>query len=214
MNPSLASLRVEYRRGRLRQEEAAADPMDTFAAWFAEAQSAGLYEPNAMTLATADAQGRPSARVVLLKGVDERGFSFFTNYASRKGRDLAANPWAALCFWWGPLERQVRVEGQVEKLSEAESDAYFQTRPFGSRLSAWVSPQSQVIPNRQVLEERLAQLEAEYAGQDPPRPAYWGGYRLIPSAFEFWQGGLYRLHDRLAYTRQPDGTWRLDRLAP
>src|SRR5690606_7399856 len=156
----------------------------------------GLYEPNAMTLATADAQGRPSARVVLLKGVDERGFSFFTNYASRKGRDLAASPWAALCSWWGPLERQVRVEGQVEKLSEAESDAYFQTRPFGSRLSAWVSPQSQVIPNRQVLEERLAQLEAEYAGQDPPRPAYWGGYRLIPSAFEFWQGGLYRLHDR------------------
>ncbi len=214
MNSSLAALRVEYRRGRLLETEADVDPMVTFAAWFAEAQESGLYEPNAMTLATADAAGRPSARVVLLKGVDARGFTFFTNYASRKGQELAANPWAALCFWWGPLERQVRVEGQVGQISAAESDDYFRSRPRGAQLGAWVSAQSQVIPNRQVLEQRLAQLEAEYAGQEPPRPPYWGGYRLLPSAFEFWQGGLHRLHDRLHYTRLPDATWRLERLSP
>lgn len=214
MDPQLASLRVEYRRGRLRKEQADADPFVTFAAWFAEAKDAGLVEANAMTLATADADGHPSARVVLLKEVDDRGFCFFTNYAGRKGRELAVNPWAALCFWWGPLERQVRIEGQVEKLSEAESDDYYHSRPRGARLGAWVSAQSQVIPNRQVLEDRLAQLEAEYADHDPPRPPYWGGYRLVPTAFEFWQGGLHRLHDRLHYTLQPDGSWRLERLSP
>lgn len=214
MNSSLASLRVEYRRGRLLEAEADADPMVTFAAWFAEAQEAGVYEPNAMTLATADAAGRPSARVVLLKGVDARGFTFFTNYASRKGQELAANPWAALCFWWGPLERQVRVEGPVEPISAAESDDYYRSRPRGARLGAWASAQSQVISGRQVLEQRLAQLEAEYAGQEPPRPPYWGGYRLLPSAIEFWQGGLNRLHDRLHYTRRADAAWRLERLSP
>ncbi len=214
MDPKLASLRVEYRRGRLSKTQAGDDPMATFAVWFAEAQEAGLYEPNAMTLATADAAGRPSARVVLLKGLDERGFCFFTNYASRKGHDLAVNPWAALCFWWGPLERQVRIEGQVEKLSAAESDAYFQSRPRGAQLGAWVSLQSQALPNRRILEERLAQLEAGTSGKEPARPHYWGGYRLVPCAFEFWQGGLHRLHDRLHYTRQTDGGWSLERLSP
>jgi pyridoxamine 5'-phosphate oxidase len=214
MNATLTALRVEYRRGQLLEAQADADPMVTFAAWMVEATEAGLHEPNAMTLATADAAGRPSARVVLLKGVDERGFCFYTNYTSRKGQELAANPWAALCFWWGRLERQVRVEGQVEQLSAAESDDYFHARPRGAQLGAWVSAQSQVIPNRQVLEERLAQLEAEYAGQEPPRPPYWGGYRLMPDVLEFWQGGLHRLHDRLRYTRQADGSWQLERLSP
>ena len=146
--------------------------------------------------------------------MDERGFCFFTNYESRKGQDLAANPWAALLFWWGPLERQVRIEGQVEKLSAEESEDYFNTRPKGSRLGAWVSPQSQVIENRQVLEERLAALEAEYADSEPPRPPFWGGYRLVPTEMEFWQGGPNRLHDRLRYVRKVEGGWRLERLAP
>jgi pyridoxamine 5'-phosphate oxidase len=184
-----------------------------FSTWFAEAKDAGLYEPNAMTLATADAAGRPTARIVLLKGLDARGFCFFTNYASRKGQELAANPQAALLFWWGLLERQIRIEGRVEKLSAAESDAYFQSRPRGAQLGAWASPQSQVIPDRQILEDRLAQLEAEYAHAEPPRPPHWGGYRLVPDALEFWQGGVHRLHDRLLYTRQAGG-WTLARLAP
>lgn len=214
MTEPIEPLRIEYRRGRLLEEQADSDPLTTFAAWFAEAKAAGVYEPNAMTLATADANGRPSARVVLLKGLDARGFCFYTNYASRKGRELAENPWAALVFWWGPLERQVRVEGQVEKLSAAESDAYFRSRPRGAQLGAWASPQSQVIAGRRVLEEQLQALEAQYAGQEPSRPSHWGGYRLVPTAIEFWQGGPNRLHDRLHYSRQEDGTWRLVRLAP
>jgi pyridoxamine 5'-phosphate oxidase len=173
-----------------------------------------LYEPNAMTLATVGADNRPSARIVLLRQVDERGFCFFTNYESRKGHELAANPWAALLFWWGRLERQVRIEGQVEQMSEAESDAYYQSRPTGSRLGAWASAQSEVIANRQVLEDKLAELEREYADREPPRPPFWGGYRLVPAMFEFWQGGPHRLHDRLRYLRQEDGLWRIERLAP
>ena len=220
---AIADLRLDYRRGRLLEQDAAADPLVTFAEWFAEAQRVGIREPNAMTLATVGADGRPSARVVLLKGLDARGFCFFTNYASRKGQELAVNPWAALVFWWGPLERQVRVEGRVEKLSEAESDEYYQSRPKGSRLGAWVSPQSQVIPNRQVLEQQLVDLAAQYAESEPPRPPHWGGYRIVPTALEFWQGGPNRLHDRLYYVRaehvhqldasSPEG-WRLERLAP
>jgi pyridoxamine 5'-phosphate oxidase len=209
-----AGLRLEYRRGRLLENEADPNPFVTFAAWYQEAQAAELYEPDGMTLATVGADGHPAARIVLLRRLDGRGFCFFTNYESRKGQELAANPWAALLFWWGRLERQVRIEGQVERLTEAESDAYFQSRPLGSRLGAWASAQSQTIPNRQVLEERLAALEREYADHEPPRPPFWGGYRLVPTMFEFWQGGPHRLHDRLRYLRQEDGGWQIERLAP
>jgi pyridoxamine 5'-phosphate oxidase len=178
------------------------------------AHDAEIYEPNGMTLATVGADGRPSARIVLLRQLDARGFCFFTNYESRKGQELAANPWAALLFWWGRLERQVRIEGQVERMSEAESDVYYQGRPRGSRLGAWASAQSEVIAGRQILEEKLAALESKYADHEPPRPLFWGGYRLVPAIFEFWQGGPNRLHDRLRYLHQEDGRWLLERLAP
>ena len=214
MSLYLSGLRKEYRRERLDEATAAADPLSMFEEWFAEAAESGLVEPNAMTLATATPEGKPSARVVLLKDFDATGFSFFTNYASRKGQEIAANPFAALTFWWGPLERQIRIEGRVEKLDADESDAYFTSRPQGSRLGAWVSHQSAVIPDRAVLEARLADLEAQYGDEAPPRPPYWGGYRVIPTVYEFWQGGLHRLHDRLRYTRRDDGTWDLVRLSP
>jgi pyridoxamine 5'-phosphate oxidase len=215
-----SAVRKEYERGRLLEADIPADPMALFAAWLGEAVDAALWEPNAMTLATADAQARPSARVVLLKGFDARGFAFFTNYQSRKADDLAVNPWAALTFWWGPLERQVRIEGAAEKLPAAESDAYYASRPLGSRLGAHVSRQSQVIASRDLLEARLAALEAEYAdGAEPQRPAWWGGYLVIPQTMEFWQGGPHRLHDRLCYRRdaaaaQEPPAWRLERLSP
>ena len=214
MSLYLSGLRKEYRRERLDEATAAADPLTMFEAWFAEAAESGLVEPNAMTLATATPEGKPSARVVLLKDFDATGFSFFTNYASRKGEEIAANPFAALTFWWGPLERQIRIEGRVEKLDTDESDAYFASRPQGSRLGAWVSHQSAVIPDRTVLEQRLAELTAQYGDEAPPRPPYWGGYRVIPAVYEFWQGGLHRLHDRLRYTRRDDGAWDLARLSP
>jgi pyridoxamine 5'-phosphate oxidase len=209
-----SEIRVEYRRGRLSEGDLDPNPLVTFAAWFDEARQAKLHEPNAMTLATIGLDGHPAARVLLLKGVDPRGFCFFTNYASRKGEELAAHPWAALVFWWGPLERQVRVEGHVERLSEAESDAYFQSRPRGARLGAWVSAQSQIIPDRQALEARLAEIEAKFADKEPPRPPYWGGYRLVPTRIEFWQGGTNRLHDRLRYVRTAQSEWRVERLSP
>jgi pyridoxamine 5'-phosphate oxidase len=209
-----AGLHLEYQRGRLLENEVDPNPLVTFATWFKDARDAELYEPNGMTLATVGANGHPSARVVLLRKIDERGFCFFTNYESRKGQELAQNPWAALVFWWGRLERQVRIEGQVEQLTEAESDAYYRSRPKGSRLGAWVSAQSQVIAGRQVLEEKLAALEAEYADREPERPPFWGGYRVVPTLFEFWQGGPHRLHDRLRYLRQEDGGWRIERLSP
>jgi pyridoxamine 5'-phosphate oxidase len=207
-------LRKEYERGRLLEKDAPPDPLALFGEWLGGAVQAGIREPNAMTLATATPNGLPSARVVLLKGFDAHGFTFFTNYLSRKGRELAANPHAALCFWWGPLERQVRVEGTVERLPPEESDAYYHSRPLGSRLGAHVSAQSSVIAGRAVLEERLAALEAQYAGQPPPRPDSWGGYLVVPTMIEFWQGGPHRLHDRLRYTRQPGGGWLLERLSP
>ena len=209
-----SGLHIEYDRGRLAENAVDPDPFVTFAAWYQTALEAELYEPNGMTLATVGTDGRPSSRVVLLRQVDNRGFCFFTNYESRKGQDLAANPYAALLFWWGRLERQVRIEGQVEKLTAEESDAYYHSRPKGSRLGAWVSAQSQPIPNRQVLEDRLAALEQEYADQEPLRPPYWGGYRVVPTMFEFWQGGPHRLHDRLRYGRQEGGIWVIERLAP
>lgn len=214
MSLDLSELRKEYRRERLDEASVAADPFVLFGAWLSEAAASGVVEANAMTLATSTPEGKPSARVVLLKDFDAHGFTFFTNYESRKGQELAANPFAALTFWWGPLERQIRIEGSVEKLPDAESDAYYAGRPLGARLGAWVSHQSTVIASRTVLEARLAAVEAQYADEAPPRPPYWGGYRVIPARFEFWQGGLHRLHDRLCYTRRDDGAWTLTRLSP
>lgn len=212
--PRMDDLRKEYRRDRFDEATAVANPMAMFALWFADAVAAGVEEPNAMALATATPDGRPSARMVLMKDFGPDGFTFYTNYESRKGRELADNPQAALIFWWPAVERQVRVEGAVERLPAATSDAYFHARPLGSRLGAWVSRQSQVIASRAVLEQRLAEVQAEFADRAPARPPYWGGYRLMPVVMEFWQGGPDRLHDRLRYSLADDGGWRMDRLSP
>jgi pyridoxamine 5'-phosphate oxidase len=213
---ALAGLRMEYRQHSLRRDGVAADPFGQFRAWFAEAQAAGIVEPNAMTLSTVDsASGQPSSRVVLLKGLDDLGFTFFTNYDSQKGRELAAQPKAALGFFWKELERQVNIRGRVERLPHGDSEAYFHSRPRTSQLGAHASAQSTSIPGRGWLEEQFAALEQQYPeGTEIPLPGNWGGYRLIPEAIEFWQGRPSRLHDRLAYTRQNDGPWRLDRLSP
>lgn len=189
------------------------DPFDQFTDWFIPAQSAGYVEPTAMTLATVDEDGQPSARVVLLKGYDKQGFVFFTNYASRKGQDLRASERAGLLFFWDKAMRQVRIEGWVEKVSAAESDEYFATRPRGSQLGAWASPQSMRIADRAELEQRVAQFAAEFDAAPVPRPPHWGGYRVIPNRFEFWQGRASRLHDRVVYARGTDG-WTLSRIAP
>jgi pyridoxamine 5'-phosphate oxidase len=210
---SIADLRREYQLRGLSESEVDPDPVAQFRRWFDGALAAGVAEPNAMVLATATPDGRPSARVVLLKGVDERGFAFFTNYLSRKGRELASNPHAALTFFWPELERQVRVEGTVAPVSPEESDAYFRSRPPDSQLGAWASPQSEVVGGREMLERRLAELRERFAGGDVPRPPHWGGYRLQPQAIEFWQGRADRLHDRLCYTRA-GSAWRIGRLAP
>lgn len=196
------------------EDEVAPDPIDQFERWFAEALAARVETPEAMTLATATPDGRPSARMVLLKGVDQRGFVFFTNYESRKSGELAQNPRAALVFYWPALHRQVRVEGSVEPVSAAESDAYFQSRAPGSRIGASASPQSQVIPDRAWLDERVRELVARYPDGEVPRPAFWGGFRVSPTRIEFWQGRLNRLHDRLRYTWLDDGRWKIERLAP
>ncbi|AGW91490.1 MULTISPECIES: pyridoxamine 5'-phosphate oxidase [Cupriavidus] len=209
----LADLRRTYVLGSLSETDVAPDPMSQFKRWFDEAVTAKLPEPNAMTLATVDATGQPSARIVLLKGIDDRGFTFFTNYESRKGLDLAANPRAALLFHWVQLERQVRVEGYVEKVSDDESDAYFASRPLGSRVGAWASEQSREVPGRDVLEQRELEYRSKF-GENPPRPPHWGGYRLVPTALEFWQGRPSRLHDRIAYRVHPDGSWQIVRLSP
>jgi pyridoxamine 5'-phosphate oxidase len=197
----------------LLEHDVAADPVDQFAAWFRAAAEAGIRLPEAVVLATAAPDGAPSARAVLLKGFDAAGFVFYTNYESRKGRDLAANPRAALLFYWDPLGRQVRVDGRAAKVSAEESDAYFATRPVASRLGALASPQSAVIDGRGELERRVTELEAEYAGREPPRPAHWGGYRLAHEAVEFWQHREDRLHDRLRY-RRAGARWIVERLAP
>jgi len=207
-----AHLRQNYDVGALDEADSDADPFRQFTRWFDEALNADLMEPNAMALATVDAHGRPGSRMVLLKGVDEKGFVFFTNYESRKGLDLAANPMAALLFWWDRLHRQVRVEGRVEKVEDAESERYFESRPYGSRIGAAASPQSRVIGSRADLEERFRALEAAHP-EDLPRPAHWGGFRVVPDHFEFWQGRESRLHDRLVY-RPAGDAWRIERLAP
>ena len=214
----IADLRIDYRRETLDERDVAPHPLRQFERWFDEAVKAEVPEPNAMTLATADAGGRPSARVVLLKGFDDRGFVFFTNYASRKGRELAARSDAALLFFWPELERQVRIEGAVAKVDAEESAAYFASRPRGARLGAWASPQSEAIGAREELERRIAETELRYrdAGDDIPRPPHWGGYRLAPDVLEFWQGRPSRLHDRIRYRRDPQTSdrWVVDRLAP
>jgi pyridoxamine 5'-phosphate oxidase len=209
---TLVDRRTSYERDALDEAQTAPEPFAQFGAWLDAALAASLKEPNAMTLATADAAGRPTARIVLLRGWDERGFVFFTNYDSRKGRELAANPHASLLFFWDVLERQVRIDGDIERLSAAESDAYFARRPRGHRLSAWASPQSTVVPDRASLEAAMADADARF-GDDVPRPPYWGGYRVIPAAIEFWQGRRNRVHDRIAYRRADDG-WVRERLAP
>ena len=208
----IASLRKSYERDELDERASAADPLHQFQRWFDQALSAQLPEPNAMTLATVGADGRPSTRIVLVKGVDERGLVWFTNYESRKGRELAQHPFAALQFHWVELERVVRIEGTVVKTSGEESDAYYATRPLDSRLGAWASPQSQVIASRATLVAAAAKAAAQHL-LNPPRPPHWGGYRLVPEVYEFWQGRKSRLHDRLRYRREGGG-WLRERLAP
>ena len=213
MARNVADLRKEYTRAGLTESDVAPDPVEQFRRWFDEALEADLHEPNAFVLATATRDGLPSARVVLLKGLDERGFVFYTNYEGRKGRELEDNPRAALLFYWGELERQVRIEGTVSRVSAEESDAYYASRPRGSRLGAWASEQSRVVEGREVLESRIGDLEAEYEGREVPRPPFWGGYRVEPEAIEFWQGRENRLHDRIVYRRE-SGSWKTERLQP
>ena len=210
---TLAELRREYTLAGLRRADLDADAIGQFQKWFAQALTAEIVEPNAMTLATVGADGQPSTRIVLLKGVDERGFSFFTNYESRKGRELAGNPKAALTFFWAGLERQVSIGGTVKKLSREESEAYFAVRPIGSQRGAWVSKQSTIVENRAYLEKRLGEVTAEL-GEKVPMPPYWGGYVLEPTSVEFWQGRPNRLHDRFRYTRGSGGSWKIERLSP
>ena len=215
MTQTLADMRRDYTRDGLSEAQAPLEPFALFEQWFADAVKTEQLpvEPNAMTLATVDADGRPHCRVLLLKGLDERGFTFFSNYDSAKGRQLAARPFAAMTFFWPSLERQVRIEGRVERVSLEESDAYFQVRPLGSRIGAWASPQSQVISGRSQLDELLAETERRFMEVAPHCPEHWGGYRLLPERIEFWQGRASRLHDRLNY-RLEDAAWQRERLAP
>ncbi len=206
-------IRKSYEIGELTEATAGSDPVALLQTWLKDALNAEIVEPNAMCLATVDEQGNPDARFVLLRGFEERGLVFYTNSQSTKGRQLANRPHATLVFWWGALERQVRIRGRIELVSDAESDAYFTTRPRGHQLAAWVSPQSEPIPDRAWLENRAAEVEREFEGREVPRPPYWTGYRLIPDTFEFWQGRRNRLHDRLLYTRETGG-WKRERLAP
>ena len=212
--PDLSMLRNEYAARGLRRADLHSDPLQQFSAWFAAALAAEIRDVNAMTLATATPDGHPSARIVLLKGFDERGFIFFSNHESEKGRVLAANPQAALVFFWVQLERQIRINGFVEKTSREDSATYFHSRPAGSQLGAWVSRQSEVIDGRRILDSRLTEYTERFEGKQIPLPPHWGGYRLQPDVYEFWQGRPNRLHDRFRYSRQADGNWSIERLAP
>lgn len=213
MKEKLQNQRVDYQLGELDVNQVDLDPLVQFQQWYEHYEASNPKDPNAFVLATVDSDGYPRSRVLLLKGVDQGGFEFYTNYESDKGHQLAANPKASMCFFWSNQERQVRVEGEVIKLSPEESTAYFKSRPHGSQVGAWVSPQSQKIDSREVLEER-AQLYAEKYVDDVPRPPHWGGFRLMPQRLEFWQGRSSRLHDRVLYELQDDGSWKISRLAP
>lgn len=207
--------RKEYTEIGIDFDDMAADPFSQFGEWFKEAANTGMQEPNGMTLSTVDADGRPSGRIVLLKGWDERGFVFYTNFESRKGKAMGVNPIAALNFWWRELERQVRIEGRIEFATDEESDAYYNSRPRGSRLGAWSSPQSEQIPGRETLQSRFDEMDERFPADAPlPRPPFWGGYRLVPDRIEFWQGRRSRLHDRMVYELTDSGVWTLGRLAP
>jgi len=212
-NENIQNLRQEYRAAELAESDVDKNPVIQFGKWFKEALDALLYEPNVMTLATANSSGKPSARILLLKGFDENGFVFFSNYASRKGKELAENPQASMVFFWPELERQVRIDGLITKVKEEVSTAYFHSRPKGSQIGAAASPQSTVIPGREILQERVNELSAAYADQEVPKPEHWGGYLLEPIHMEFWQGRPSRLHDRITYTYE-NGTWNINRLAP
>lgn len=214
INQKIAALRQDYRRATLEEQNVAAGPLPQFERWWQDVMDSQLEEPNAMTLATSTMDGKPSARIVLLKSFDANGFLFFTNYDSRKGHELAENPQVTLLFFWKELERQVRIEGTVSKASAAVSDEYFLSRPVGSQIGAIASPQSQVIPGRAFLEEKVQELEKEYAQSGLRRPEHWGGYVVKPEVVEFWQGRSSRLHDRIRYVLQKDGSWKIERLAP
>ncbi|HJV18875.1 MAG TPA: pyridoxamine 5'-phosphate oxidase [Sediminibacterium sp.] len=215
MSSSIADIRRDYMLKSFDEADASVNPFEQFTTWWEEATSADIDDVNAMTLATVNAAGRASARIVLLKGYTHDGFVFFTNYSSAKGQEMAANQHVALLFFWKELERQIRIEGVAQKIAPADSDAYFHSRPPGSRIGAWVSPQSQVIPNRQFLEDNFKKLTAQYPDENQvPRPEHWGGYIIKPELFEFWQGRSSRLHDRLQYSLQSDQQWKRERLAP
>ncbi len=213
MNSTIKDIRIDYSLYALNEDDVAANPINQFAKWWAEAIASEILEVNAMTLATANKYGKPSARIVLLKDYDERGFVFFTNYESHKGKELAENTHAALVFFWKEIERQIRIEGVIEKVDAVESDAYFSSRPEGSRIGAWASPQSKIIETRSVLEDNVKKFQLEFKNSIP-RPPHWGGYRVLPDLIEFWQGRKNRLHDRIQFTKTNEGSWKVERLAP
>lgn len=212
-HPSISGIRKSYHKFKLEEKDVLPDPIKQFERWWNDALKSSPDEVNAMTLATCNKEGKPSARTVLLKGINDDGFVFYTNYNSRKGKEITANPFVALLFFWREMERQVRIEGKVSKIGDEESNNYFNSRPVESRIGAWTSPQSEVIPNRNFLEERERELENKFKGKDIPRPDFWGGFIVVPERIEFWQGRHGRLHDRLLYTRK-NNLWKIERLAP